>query len=114
MKLVNLTPHPISLANQAGEIILTVPTSGTIARVSTEQVDTGFIVAGLPVVRNIMGSVTDLPEPVEGTFFIVSLFVLSAIVGRQDVVAPDTGSTCVRNSAGHIQAVRQLLAAEEV
>ena len=47
-----------------------------------------------------------MPEPIEDTFFIVSAMVLSALAGtRQDVVAPRTDNTAIRNEAGHIIAV---------
>ena len=112
MKIINLTPHPISLASLAGEIIQTIEPSGQIARVSTISVDAGYFVCGLPVVRNTIGEVQNLPPSQEGTAYIVSLFVLSAVVSdRLDVVAPDTGPTCVRDSQGRILAVRQFLAA---
>ena len=76
---------------------------------STTQVPTGLFVSGLPVVRSETGDVTGLPEPQPDTVFLVSLFVLSACKNRTDVFAPDTGSTCVRNSAGHIVGVRQFI-----
>ena len=111
MRLINLTPHPISLANAAGEITKTIPTSGTIARVSTETITTGRSIAGCPIVKNTQGQVTNLPEAKGGTVYIVSLFVLSALSDRNDVVAPDTGATCVRGDQGRITAVRQFLTA---
>jgi hypothetical protein len=107
--LINLTPHPISLADDAGKITWTIDPSGTVARISTSSVDAGFSVCGFPVVRNETGDVTGLPEPRMGHVYIVSMFVLSALSGRGDVIAPDTGSTCVRDEKGRILAVRQFL-----
>lgn len=93
---VNLTPHTIVL-NDGREFL-----SEGIARVSasfTEFVD--------DVCCQQFGEVTGLPEPVEGTRYIVSALVLSAAkaAGRTDVVAPATGHPlCVREN-GFIKSV---------
>lgn len=39
--------------------------------------------------------------------FSVSSLVAQAVVGREDVVAPDTGPTAIRDEAGRIVAVRR-------
>jgi hypothetical protein len=110
MEKVNLTPHEISLANEAGEIITTVPPSGVVARVQTTQETVGAI-DGFSVVKTSYGQVENLPEPQEGTIYVVSLLVLQALqaagVSRPDVVGPDTGPTCVRSADGKIAAVRR-------
>ena len=105
MKIVNCTPHPISLDTQEGRS--TFPTSGIIPRVETIETQAKAI-DGFPCVSQKTGQVQGLPEMVEGTFLIVSLMVFNAS-DRADLLAPDTGKSCVRNEAGHIQAVTQFI-----
>ena len=95
---INCTPHDIQFNN--GTIF---PKTGTIARVSASFSE---IVEG--ICDQVFGIVQDLPDPVEGTFFIVSAVVLTAakLQGRTDCVAPATGHPqVIRNEAGHIVSV---------
>jgi hypothetical protein len=112
--LVNLTPHPICLCDDAGAILETVPPSGIVARVTErpgEAVDLGLPVPvqGLPA----RGPVEGLPEPEPGTG---TYYIVSAIVGaaapRTDVLCPGTGpqDNPVRDASGRILGVRVLRA----
>lgn len=119
MRLINLTPHAISLANEAGENIQTIPASGAVARVSMTVRDTGHRVAGVPVVFQKTGKIEGLPVPGGYCLYIVSSIVLSALEQlpscerRTDVLAPDTGpGSVVRNEAGQIVAVRRFIGSE--
>lgn len=105
--MLNLTPHPITLRTPQGDII--IPPSGTVARVSTVDTDTGDTVSGLPVIRRSFGNVTGLPA--DDTPCIVSALVLGAVPGRANTYAPDTGPTAIRNDKGHIVAVTRLVSA---
>lgn len=110
MTVINLTPHALTLRAPDGTDNV-IPPSGTVARVSnTPGSPTGDQVGGVPVVSaDTTGEVTGLPEPVEGTVFIVSGFVGSALAGsgRDDVLVPGTGPKdgAIRNERGHIVAV---------
>lgn len=99
-KIVNLTPHDIVITDGP-----TFPPSGTVARVSVQQVDAGTI-AGIPVNTQTFGDIVGLPAPQQDTVFVVSAMVLNAAKaqGRTDVVAPDTANA-VRNADGHIVSV---------
>ena len=79
---INCTPHDISFNN--GTVF---PKTGTIARVSASFSE---IVEG--ICDQVFGTVQDLPDPVDGTFFIVYAVVLTAakLQGRTDCVAPAT------------------------
>ena len=100
MKIINLTPHPIVITNGP-----TLQPSGTVARVTTQQVDAGTI-NGIPVKTQTFGDIVDLPDPQPDTIFVVSAIVLAAAKaqGRTDVVAPDTANA-VRNENGYIVSV---------
>lgn len=89
-KIVNLTPYTIVV--QIGETKKSFPASGTVARVTSEMKEAGTI-DGIPVKSQIFGEVEGLPEPEEGTVYIVfSELILSCAkaAGRADVVTPNT------------------------
>lgn len=108
MKIVNLTPHSLTVYGPAG--VLELPASGTLARVRST---TGVIseVNGIPVNRVEFQPIVGLPDPQPGIIYLVSNIILTALralrIHRSDVVAPATGPNdgCVRNAQGHVQAV---------
>jgi len=125
MKLINLTPHELVVRKDNGFEAF-FPPSGEVARVEVTQFSVGRVMGtesshypgnmgDLDVVRNEFGPVEGLPAPdPEGTTgYLVSSLVLSHpdVAGRDDVFAPDTGSTAVRNDQGQVVAVRRLVCA---
>lgn len=108
VKFVNCTPHPVTVLVPKGSI--SYPTtgafsSGVVARVDTLRKEIPNDL-GFRLVRQTFGNVVGLPEPEDGTVYIVSGMVLQALNGsRIDVVAPDTGADAVREN-GQIVAVR--------
>jgi hypothetical protein len=105
-KLINLTPHEITIISEEGDFRLTP--SGEVAR-ATSTTEVVGEVNGIEVVKSTFGSVTGLPEPAEDTIYIVSLLVLQALKGqRTDVVGPDTGpESAVRDADGRIVGVKR-------
>jgi hypothetical protein len=103
MELVNLTPHAIKIADYG-----TVEPSGTVARVNMVS-EISDELCGIQVVRRVECGVDGLPEPKDGVAYIVSSMVLAACEYRNDVYAPDTGETAVRDDKGRIQAVTRLV-----
>jgi hypothetical protein len=101
MKIINLTPHALTV-----EGLGTIPTSGNIARVSVAQRDMGTR-GGVRLRQSVKGMVEGIPAPAEGVTYIVSGMVLDALAGARlgDVVAPDTGPDAIREN-GQIVAVR--------
>ena len=104
---INLTPHALAIQLPDGSVT-TIPPSGTIARVTTEEVVVSEI-SGVPLVERRFGAVEGLPE--EGTPCLVSALVAGAVPGRKGVYAPDTGASAVRNEKGHVVAVTRLVKA---
>lgn len=95
MKLVNLTPHPVRLCG------LDIQPSGQVARVSTTEVVVDNIdVDGtnVPILSVEFGEVVGLPEPEDGTIFIVSALVAQA-ARRSDVMSP---GRLVRDPEGRV------------
>lgn len=77
MQLVNLTPHKITIIGSDGEVMCEIAPSGTIARAASVIVDDGSV-DGIPVVRTSYGLVEGLPEPIDGTMYIVSSLTATA------------------------------------
>lgn len=102
MNIINLTPHAITIIDYG-----TVEPSGTVARVITDRHEI-TPVNGIRVVVQSPGEISGLPQPQPDTIYVVSAAVQTAVTGRSDVYAPDTGLDAVRNDAGHITAVRGL------
>lgn len=120
MRLVNLTPHSITIrytnpdAMVFDQVDYTLPSEG-IARVATTSVPATDVATpwpGVPVVRTAYGAIEGLPEPTPDTAYIVSLIVLAALPGpRADVFAPATGPNdgAIRDARGQIVAVTRLV-----
>lgn len=85
-EFVNLTPHAVTMKRADGETF-TVPPSGQEARRDTMRAERPAL-DGVPVVVVTFGDVKGLPEPREGTVYIVSGLALAAVPHRADVVAP--------------------------
>ena len=81
VKFINCTPHEVVLNDGT-----TFAPSGVCPRISsgyTEPDENG-------IATPTFGAVEGLPEPQEGTLYIVSGMVLSAVKDRDDLVAPAT------------------------
>ena len=106
MKLINLTPHTLTLHGVGGAI--TVAPSGAIARLAVTRVElTPVLVDGvvLPVNRPTIGAVSGLPpESDGGVLYIVSAMVAEA-VRRRDVASP---GELVRDGAGVVTGAKGL------
>jgi len=99
-KFVNLTPHKITVVNEAGETVLEVAPSGQVARVAISKVISKVEVGKIgviPIYNIVKGDVVGMPEEVEGEIYIVSGMVREAIYGKPYVVSP---GELVRNKEG--------------
>ena len=100
-----MTPHEVTVAVNGGGRTLTIPASGTVARVATQEVDEEameiWVGRGCPITLIVQefGDVVNLPEPEEGKFFIVSALVRAACPGRYDLGSP---ARLVRDEQGRI------------
>lgn len=104
--LINLTPHVLNIADEAGNITTSLLSMGS-ARVESKSIPVDPI-DGIPVNETVFGDVSGLPEAQEGTYYIVSQIVIAAAPDRNDLLRPDTGPTCLRDPDGRIIAVRSL------
>jgi len=84
MTFINLTSHPINEVTTG----ITVEPSGIIARCKSTTVKTGEHACVPLFETTFSGEIEGLPDPVEGTIYIVSALALNCAGGRTDVVSP--------------------------
>ncbi len=81
--LVNLCQHSINLLH--GDTPVTIEPSGKVARCERQQVQIGTV-NGIPIFTVKMGAVENLPDPVEGTVYIVSKITAEGAPDRTDLL----------------------------
>ena len=102
IKLINLTPHEITIIRDDGSI--TIPPADTVARCAVTRRQVGSV-DGIPVNRSVFGTVEGLPDPQPDTYYIVSAVVAQACPDRNDLLIPDD---TVRDDQGRIIGCRAL------
>jgi hypothetical protein len=102
-KFVNLIGHDITISGYG-----TLPKADNPCRVETEQMIIGKL-AGVPIVKTEFIKLVNLPDPEDGTYFIVNRITMDFIpFGREDVFCVDTGPTAIRDEHGQVLAITQL------
>ena len=102
-KFVNLIGHDITISGHA-----TLPKCNNPCRVETQQMIIGKL-GGVPIAKTEFMKIVNLPEPEDGTYYIVSRIVMDYVpFKREDVFCVDTGSTAIRDENGQVVAVTQL------
>lgn len=107
-KIINCTPHTINIMDNDNNIILSIPASGTLIRVSQTTTDAGSInVNGveIPVTDNTYGDIVGLPPQQDDTILIVSAKVIDACKTRTDLALVNQA---VRDDKGRIIGCRSL------
>jgi len=104
MNIINLTPHYVTLCDENGTVIQSIPSTGKIARAEEirTQIDT---INGIPVYKITYGSTIDLPAPQDNTIYIVSSLTAQAANDRTDLYIPADN---VRDTHGKIIGCRGL------
>lgn len=105
-RLVNLTPHAVTLVTVEGERV-ELAASGTVARVVYDSLDESLATewGTIRLVRGVGDRrVVGLPDPAAGTVYIVSRMVLDS-VDRDDVACP---TDLLRNEAGAVVGAESL------
>lgn len=109
MKIVNKTPHSLSLVTDNGTVVIepTLPparvseVSERIATISINDVN----VVEVPVTKKSYGEVENLPDPQDGVVYVVSALVAGRVPEREDVLIT---SSPVRDDGGRIIGCREL------
>lgn len=105
--IVNLTPRAITLMRYDGTIISKIEPSGIVARVFERTWDTGEMIGEIPITENTYDYVWNLPEPEEGTVYIVSAVVTGRCRERCDVFVPNESVTDVNGKVvGYLSLAR--------
>lgn len=105
-KMVNLTPHEIAIWMD-NDTIRKIPPSGKVVRLNQNCHASGTI-DGIPVTSCVEYDPKGIPEPEEGTVYLVSS-VVAKKVKRPDVLSPDTSDDgAIRDGNGYIVAVKRL------
>ena len=114
MKIVNLTPHPVTLVSASGVETVIAPEPNPVRVASTPGVCLDEEAAALGPVAlysaSTWGEVEGLPEPQPGTIYVVSGVVADRCPGREDVFHPATGPAdgALRDESGRVRAVTRL------
>ena len=102
-KFVNLIGHDITISGHA-----TLPKCDNPCYVETQQKFYDKI-AGIPVMMTVFNKIINLPEPEEGTYYIVNRITMDYVpIDRYDIFCVDTGPTAIRDENGQVIAVTQL------
>lgn len=107
MRIVNLTPHEVKIVDGGNNVVAVFPSDG-VARASQHDMLVDEI-NSIPVVETEFGEVLGLPEPTEGTVFIVSRITVEA--ARAQGLSTDdllVTSGAVRDDQGRIVGCRAL------
>lgn len=108
MRLLNLTPHSVTIVTDAGTV--EIPPSGEVARVAAEYADAGdlsFDGQTVPVKTQRLGNPSGLPEPEADTMYLVSAMVRQAAPWRADLLSP---GELIRDEKGQPTGCRFLVA----
>lgn len=87
MKVINLCPHDVHVYNENGQLVKCYEQSGQVARVAFTKYTVDYV-DGFPVEVRRGKKVVNLPEPEEGTIYIVSEVTLNECRDRMDLIAP--------------------------
>lgn len=104
MKIINKTPHPVHIVNEAGSLVRTFSVIGEPIRLIASTEHAGYI-DGVLISQSFYGAPENLPEPHSGTYYIVSQLVKSALPERDDLLVP---AEVVRDELGNIIGCRSL------
>lgn len=102
MKIINLTPHAVTVAG------ITIEPSGIVARVSATTADAGsvdFNETSIPLTTTVYGEVQGLPDQRDDTLLIVSSMVAARCKDRTDVFIPNEP---IRDAEGRIIGCKSL------
>lgn len=104
MPIINLMNLTVRLADENDAVYATFEPGDALHLETTGNEE---VVDNVPIDVTRILSVADLPEPRDGTYYIVPQPVAHAF-NRPDFVTPDTGPSAIRDESGTVYAVRRL------
>ncbi len=105
MTVVNKTPHAVIIVDENGQVVRTYEKGDSQIRLAVKTVQDVPLADGTPTSRTKFGEPEGLPDFKEGTFYIVSQLVKSALPDRTDLLVP---AEVVRDEKGNIVGCKSL------
>lgn len=99
MKIVNMTPHQVTICDASNKVVHTYPASGETIRLKAETITVDHLPDGTPLSRTVFGDPVGLPAESTDTIYIVSQLIKSALPERRDLAVP---AQVVRDGNGNI------------
>lgn len=103
MKIINTTPHEITIINDEMETVATFSPEISVRVASVTKIIGN--IQGIPLDTTFFGEVEGLPEFKDEVFYIVSRLVKSALPDRKDLLCPGQQ---VRNENGQVVGCKSL------
>lgn len=97
-KIINATPHAVYMLNDDQTILKVFPKSNGMIRINETVTDVG-VIEGVPISSTEWSETIEVPDYVEGTYYIVSQLVKNALPDRKDLLVP---KGVIRDKAGNI------------
>lgn len=117
-RLINMTPHAITLLNERGDVIMRLPPQQRPLRIVQRREYCGAVrvrmprtgrEVDVPVMALRECSAGPMPEPREGVYYIVSVMVAAAYPQRRDLMTVDG---LLRDRRGRVIGCTRLLIRE--
>ncbi len=99
MNIVNLTEHDLNLHDEDGNLVMTVPPSGRMARLGETRRKLKKFISGVPIFNTTYGELKGLPAPQVDTIYVVSGMTRAECKDREDVYQP---GELIRDEAGRV------------
>ena len=103
--VVNKTPHEVHIVDENSQVVRTYEKGDSQIRLAVKTVKGDNLADGTPTSKTEFGEPEGLPDFQEGTFFIVSQLVKSALPKRTDLLVP---AEVVRDEKGNIVGCKSL------
>jgi hypothetical protein len=108
-QMINMTPHAVTIVDNEGNVVKTIPPSGQLIRLkaATMRMENRYNIyfPEIPFSRTVFSSPEGLQEYDVKKFYIVSQLVKSALPDRDDLLVP---AEVVRDSEGNIIGCKSL------
>lgn len=104
--IVNLNKHAVSGLVNGSVVTFPACEAGKECKVAVTSKEVERV-GGMKCVETTYGEVQNVPPPQEGVVYIVNMIVLDRLPHRNDLIAPDSGPSAVRNEKGQVLHVVQ-------
>ena len=105
MPIVNLTKLAVRLADARGDVFKTIEPAEHSLKLRTRGEERH--VDGVPIEITQIPAIEGLPDPQDGTYYVVPRPV-ATVPNRPDFLVPDTGPSAIRDEEGKVIATRRL------